>query len=189
MPYEFIAIIIMIWGLTVDFKKDLGLNLKAKFFHFFMLATLLVLQTGLIDNLVSFVLNFESSIEAFSNSMGMVPAGLNIFISCLTLIFSLLVQVFNFSLIFRKNFARKGNLILLPFWLLIYIGHYFFGIDPQSDVGFTENIQQMLPGILLIGGIPCVYIVLYTRPFMKAFFEYRNPVSADLQHSPVSADL
>jgi len=170
MVYEFIAIIMMIWGLTIDYKKDLGLNLKAKFFHFFMLGTLLILQTGLIENLISFVTNFQSNMEAFSNSMGIVSGKLNLLIYCLTLISSLLVQVFNFSLILRKNFARQGNLILLPFWLLIYIGHYFRSVEPESVLSFTEHLQRMLPGLLLMGGIPILYIVLYTRPFMKDFF-------------------
>ena len=157
-------------GLVNDFKKDPGLNKKAKVIHTVMLSILMLFFAGSIANLVSLIEHFENINLYFSNDIGIIPGELSLVLYYVNILYLLTVLAFSFLLINRKNNARIRLMYLLPFWVFLYLINYYRTVADREEHLVMVHIVDLLPGIIVMGATAIVYIKIYTSQFMKAFF-------------------
>lgn len=167
-----IILVIMALGLFRDYKRDSGLNRKAKTYHAILLTLFLASYAGSFRIVGAAIRNFEGVKTRFSVDVGIVPGQLHLILYFLHAIVSLAVLVFAYQMIGRKDNARKRFVFLLPFLGILSVFGFYRGWLNTPDELILSDWMIILFGILIMGGLTLLYIKVYNSEWMKKFFMF-----------------
>jgi len=171
MYFTVIALLILTFNLIGNFKKDKGLNRKAKVAQTIMLLTLVTFFAEFVENLIFLILNFDSVNYFYSADVGVLSGQVNQVLYYVGIAYQMFVLVLLFFLSNRNNTARVWLMWLLPFWVFTYLVNYYRNIANRGQEFGVDTIVILIPAFILMLGLSVVYIVLYNRKFMKYFFD------------------
>lgn len=169
-----IALAITVFGLIKDFQRDSGLNKKAKIYHSILLSLLIMTYAGSFGALGWIIRNFDRAKTQFSVDVGIVPGSLHLAIFFVNLVLSLIVLVFAYQMISRKENARKNMLFFLPFLGLTSIFNFYRGWLNTPDELILNDFTILLIATLIMGGLTLLYLKVYTSEWMKSFFQFKT---------------
>lgn len=163
----------MALGLFRDFKRDKGKNNKAKIFHSILLTFLIWAFAGSFGKIGWLIRNFDRTKELFGTKVGILSGNFNLIIFYLNLALSLIVLVFAYQMINRKESARKKLLIFLPFLAVTSVFQFYTSwLKVGEDALFNDSIILLI-GAIVIGTVTFIYLKVYGSNFMKSFFNYK----------------
>jgi hypothetical protein len=168
--FTLFGLVILTFGLIQDYKRDKGLNTKAKVFHAICLTILIASYAGSFGILGMWMRNFDKAQERFSVDVGLVPGQLHFIFYLLHSVLAMTVIIIAYRMIRRNDKSRKLLITLLPVLALLetfgfYRGWIIDGDDPEVNHGII-----LLMGFLVIGGLTSVLIAIYKSKFMRTFF-------------------
>ena len=169
----------MAFGLFRDFKRDKGENTKAKIFHSILLTFLIWAFAGSFGKIGWLIRNFDKTKELFGTEAGILSGNFNLIIFYLNLVLSLIVLVFAYQMINRKENARKKLLIFLPFLAVTSVFQFYTSWLKGGDALFNDAIILFI-GAVIIGTITLIYLKVYGSNFMKTFFNYKPEVKEEI---------
>jgi hypothetical protein len=168
---QVVPFIVAAWFLNEDYYKDKGLNIKAKFCHAIAVFILVWLFAGVVPSFITVGLNFEYWNDYYSKKVGDVPGTVNLISNYAQMCYQLTVLVLTMLLAKRNFKAKKTLLILLPFWIFSYVENYYRNIAGDYSELNLYRWESLLIGVLFMLGIAGAFTFLYTRKFMKKFFD------------------
>ncbi len=172
--FAIIALIIMAFGLFRDFKRDKGKNKKAKTFHTILLTLLILAFAGSFGKIGWLIRNFDKTKQLFGNEIGILSGNVNLLIFYSNLVLSLIVLVFAYQMINRKENARKKLLIFLPILAIPSVFQFYISWMKAGDDALFNDLVILLIGAIVIGTITFIYLKVYGSNFMKIFFNFKT---------------
>jgi len=175
--FTIIALIIIAFGLIRDFKRDKGLNKKAKIYHSILITLLIALYAGSFGVLGSVIRNFEKIKARFSVDIGIISGEIHIVLYFLHLGISLFVLVFAYQMVSRKEIARKRLLIFLPVLGVLSTFNFYRGwLNIPNEPGelILNDWVILLIGLIIAGGLTILYMKVYSSEWMKKFFQFQH---------------
>ena len=163
----------MVFGLIKDFKKDKGLNKKAKVYHTILLSLLIASYAGTLRSLAWGIKNFEKAQIQFSVDVGIVPGNIHFILFILNLVLSLVVLFSAYQMINRKETARKRMLLVFPFLGLTSIFNFYRGWLNTPDELILNDMTILLIATIIMGGITFFYFKIYNSDWMSSFFSFK----------------
>ncbi len=178
--FTIIALVIMGLGLYRDYKRDAGLNRKAKIYHAILLTLLLASYAGSFGIVGAIIRNFEGVKNQFSVDVGIVPGQVHLFLYFLHTLVSLAVLVFAYQMISRKETARKRLVTLLPLLGILSVFSFYRGWLNTPDELILSDGMIILIGVIIMGGLTMLYMKIYNSEWMKKFFTFEpEPINLD----------
>jgi hypothetical protein len=178
--FTIIALIIMAFGLFRDFKRDKGENNKAKIFHSILLTFLIWAFAGSFGKIGWLIRNFDKTKKLFGTEVGILSGNFNLITFYLNLVLSLIVLVFAYQMINRKENARKKLLIFLPFLAITSVFQFYISWLKDGDDALFNDSIILLIGAVVIGTITFIYLKVYGSNFMKTFFNYKPEAKEEI---------
>ena len=170
--FTIIILIFTVFGLFKDYKRDKGLNKKAKIYHSILLTLLLTSYAGSFRVLGSIIRNFDKVETLVNIDIGIIPGQVHFVLYFLNLVTSLIVLVFAYQMINRNEVARKRLLLFLPFLGILSVFTFYKGWVNSSGENIINDWTIILIGIIIIGSITTIYIKVYRSEWMKKFFTF-----------------
>jgi hypothetical protein len=168
--FSLMGLVILIFGLIQDYKRDKGQNTRAKVFHVVCLTILIASYAGSFRVLGMLTRNFDKAQERFSVDVGLVPGQIHFIFYLLHSVLAMTVIIIAYQMIRRNDKSRKLLITLLPFLALLEIFSFYRGwIIDGDDLGVNHGIILLI-GFLLIGGLTSVIVAVYKSKFMTTFF-------------------
>ncbi len=163
----------MFFGLIRDFKRDKGLNKKAKVFHSILLSLLIFAFAGAFSKVGWVIRNFDLVQTFFGIDVGIVSGSIHLVIYVLDLILSLFVLVFAYQMISRKDKARKRIVFFLPFLAVTSVFNFYRGwLNDGGDILINDYLILLI-GIIFFGSATVIYLLVYNSNYMKTFFNFK----------------
>lgn len=161
----------MVFILMNDFKRDKGLQKKAKIYHSILLTPLIFSYADAIYLLPKVFLNLEYVKNQFSVDVGIFPGTVNLIFFFLNLVLSAAVLIFAFQMTRREDRGRKRFLSVLPFFALISVFNFYRGWITTPEGLVLNDMSILFIATLIVGGIAFVYYKVYSSKWMIAFFD------------------
>ncbi len=158
------------FGLTNDYKRDKGQNIKAKILHAICLTILMASYAGYFGILGMLVRNFDKVKEKFSFDVGIVSGQLHFILYLLHSILAMAVVAVAYQMIKRNEKSRRLLTFLLPFLALLEVFNFYRGWVADGDDLEVSHGFIFLIGFLLFGGLTSAIIAIYKSKFMMTFF-------------------
>ena len=171
--YAIFALVIMVVGLYQDFKKDKGLNKKAKIYHSILLTLLIWSFAGSFGYLGVLVRRFEDVQNKFGVDVGIFPGLVHLILFYLNLALGLAVLVISYQMINRKENARKKLILFIPLLAITQVFFFYKGWLSGGEIDFFNDYAILLIGAIIMGGAAFIYIKIYDSSFMRVFFSYQ----------------
>lgn len=172
--FTIIALLIMGFGLFRDFKRDQGMNSKAKIWHTVLLTLFLAVYAGSFAVLGSLIRNFDMIKTQYSVDVGLVPGPIHLALYFLHIVISLILLVLAYQLLSRKESARKWLLIFLPILGGLQVFSFYRGWHSVPNDLVISDLTVVLIGIIIMGGFTLLYLKVYSSRWMKAFFQFKT---------------
>lgn len=177
------ALIYLGFALFRDYKKDKGLNKKAKIFQTICLYIICLLYSGSFRHIGGLIRHFDIARDKFGVDVGLVSGQMHFFIYLLNLFFVLIVLILAYQLIGRKEKARSQIIWFLPLLCLTEIFSFYRGwLSEENGLQISDGFIFLI-GFIIMGGITAFVIIIYTRDFMKTFF-LQEPVIITSENEP-----
>ena len=170
----------MAFGLFRDFKRDKGENNKAKLLHSILLTLLIWGYAGSFVKMGWLINNFDRVKGLFGTEIGILSGNVHLVIFYLDLILSIIVLVYSYQMINRKENARKKLLLFLPFLAIVSVFQFYISwLNSGIDTIFNDYIILSI-GVFIIGTVTFIYLKTYGSDFMKAFFNFKPETKEEI---------
>lgn len=175
------ALILLPFVLNLDFKKDLGENIKAKIYHSIFVLLLVFIFTSAIFS-ISWLIRGDGMRYRSEVEHGMIPESLNLVLYYLSEINKILIFLLAFGLAMRKKWAKKWLSLLLVYWLLdtwlVFLRTSELTDDILSSIWrepLNSTLLVWLIGIMILQvSFVLTFILIYRSKFMNTFFNYQR---------------
>lgn len=178
--FTIIISILLITGLTKNYRLDAGEHKTAKIIHAVCLSVLCLAYSGSFRHIGWLMFHFDKTREIYSADIGIVPGNIHFLIYLVHLALVLFVIMFCYQMIGRNNKARVQLLYFLPFLALTEAFNFYRGWFSEGDEGQINHLLVFWIGLILFGGLSALMIIAYTGKSMKAFFAMQQAPSIDL---------
>jgi len=175
--FTIIALVIMALGLYKDYKRDSGLNKKAKTYHAFLLTLLLASYAGSFGVVGAIIRNFEGLKNQFSVDVGIVPGQVHLVLYFLHTLVSLAILVFAYQMISRNEKARKRLVSLIPILGVLSVFSFYRGWLNTPEELILSDWMIILIGAIIMGAMTMLYLKVYNSQWMKKFFLFKPDTS------------
>jgi|GEM_PF-6879671 len=171
-PFSLIVVAIVAFGLFKDYKRDAGLNKKAKAYHAVLLSLLLITYAGSFGIIGQLLRNFGEIKAAVSVDVGIVPGQVHFIFYFLNVLVSLVVLLSAYQMISRNEQARKRLVTLLPFLGFLSIFSFYKSWIVSDDDLLIDHWIILLLGTVFMGGLAAIYFKIYNSHWMQTFFRF-----------------